>query len=284
MPVIAGLESSRRRSSKASISLLRSFDTWNHSASFVRLRHFETEPFRDANYSPTADATLLVPQPSNPAPLDLVLSALLFQMKQLSSELALRYGAQSAAITAVSDRFNRLERSRSDRSDRESANVQSSVPLLHKPATVVVESRVSRRDRVHTAPEDAILDPMRYCGRLPVPSASHSNESDWNRRETFCPFLLPFDRHAGFVANALPPPHAAFASLPPPPLTQPLPSNSSVPLPMPSLPFAHKSDPSLALPSVSLPCSISSMLPSTFQSYPNAVAGIAWDATDRETF
>ena len=38
-----------------------------------------------------------------------------------------------------------------------------------------------------------------------------------------------------------------------------------------------------SLSRLSLPCSIPSMLPSTFQSYPNAVAGIAWDATDRET-
>ena len=39
----------------------------------------------------------------------------------------------------------------------------------------------------------------------------------------------------------------------------------------------------LAPPSVSLPCSMLSMLPSTSKSYPNAVARIAWHATDRET-
>ena len=52
---------------------------------------------------------------------------------------------------------------------------------------------------------------------------------------------------------------------------------------MQSLPFAHESYPSLAPPSVSLPCSMPSMLPSTSQSYQNAVAIIAWDATVRET-
>ena len=52
---------------------------------------------------------------------------------------------------------------------------------------------------------------------------------------------------------------------------------------MASFPFAHELYPSLAPPSVSLPCSMPSMLPSTSQSYPNAVAGIAWVATDRET-
>ena len=121
------------------------------SASFVRLCHLDSEPHRDANLFPTANATL-VPQPSNPAPLDSVLSALLFQMKQLSSKLASQDTAQSAAITAVSDRLSRLERLRSDRSDRESANLQS-VPLPHQPATVVVESRESRRDRAITPPK-----------------------------------------------------------------------------------------------------------------------------------
>ena len=58
------------------------------SASYVRCHHRDSDPLRHTNPCPTADATLLVPQPSNPAPLDSVLSALLFQMKQLSSELA----------------------------------------------------------------------------------------------------------------------------------------------------------------------------------------------------
>ena len=116
-----------------------------------------------------------------------------------------------------------------------------------------------------------------------MPSASHSGESDWNRRDASRPFFLSPDRHAGFVATALPPHHATFASLPPPPFSQPLPSHSSVPPPMPSLPFAHESYMSLAPPSVSLPCSMPSMLLSTSQSYPNAVAGIDLDATDRET-
>ena len=62
-----------------------------------------------------------------------------------------------------------------------------------------------------------------------MPSASHPRESDWNRRDASCPFLLPSDRHAAFVATALPPPHAVFSSLPPPPLSQPIPSHSSVP-------------------------------------------------------
>ena len=98
------------------------------SASYVRLHHRDSDPLRRADSFHTADGTLLVPQLLNPAPLDSVLSALLIQMKQLSSELASRDAAQSAAITAVSDRLNRLERSRSDRSDRESANLQS-VPM-----------------------------------------------------------------------------------------------------------------------------------------------------------
>ena len=84
------------------------------SASYVRHHHYDSDPLRHINPSPIADATLLVPQPSNPAPLGSVLSALLFQMKQLSSELATRDAAQTAAITAVSDRLNRLEHSRSD--------------------------------------------------------------------------------------------------------------------------------------------------------------------------
>ena len=223
------------------------------------------------------------PSPRIPPLSTSVLSALLFHMKQLSSELASRDAAQSAAITAVSDRLNRLEHSRSDRSNRESANLQS-VPLPPpQPATVVVESHESRRDRAHTHPENAVLDPMRYCGLLPVPSANHSRDSDWYSRDASRPFVLPPYRHAGFVATALPQPHAGFASLPPPPIPQPLPSHSLVPQPMPSLPFAHESYPSLAPLSVSLPCSMPSMLPYTSQSYPNAVAGIAWDATDRAT-
>ena len=116
-----------------------------------------------------------------------------------------------------------------------------------------------------------------------MPSASRSRESDWNSRNASRLFCLPPDRHAGFVATALPPPHAVFANLLTPPFPQPRPSHSSVPLPMPSLPFAHESYPSPAPPSVSLPCSMPSMLPSTSQSFPNAVALIAWDATDRET-
>ena len=51
------------------------------SASYVRLHHRDSDPLRRTNSSPTADATLLFPQPSNPAPLDSALSALLFQMK-----------------------------------------------------------------------------------------------------------------------------------------------------------------------------------------------------------
>ena len=150
-------------------------------------------------------------------------------MKQLSSELASWDAAQSAAFTVASDSLNRLERSRSDRIDREPANMQS-VPLFPlQPATVVVESRESRWDRVHTPPKDAVVDPIRYCGLLPVPSASRSRGSDWDRLYASCLFFLPPDRHAGFVATALPPPHAAFASLPPPPFSQPLPSHSSVP-------------------------------------------------------
>ena len=123
---------------------------------------------------------------------------------------------------------------------------------------------------------------MRYCGLLPVPSVSRSRESDWDRRDASRPFVLPPDRHASFVASALPPPHAAFASLPPP-FPQPLPSHSSVPPPIPSLPFAHESYTSLAPPSVSLPCSMPLMLLSTSQSYSNAVARIAWNATDQKT-
>ena len=201
-------------------------------------------------------------------------------MKQLSSELASRDAAQFAAITAVSDRLNRLEHSRSDRSDHESANLQS-VPMTPSPPQS--SSNLTSRDRVHTPLENAVLVPMRYCGLLPVPSASHSRESDWNRRDASRPFFLPPDRHAGFVATALPPPHAGFPSLPPPPIPQTLPSHSLVPSPMPSLPFAHESYPSLDPPSVSLPCSMPSMLPYTSQSYPISVTGISWDATDRET-
>ena len=79
------------------------------SASYIRLHHRDSDSAHHANSSPIADATLLVPQPSNPAPLDSVLSAFLSQRKQLSSELASRDAAQSAAITALSDRLNRLE-------------------------------------------------------------------------------------------------------------------------------------------------------------------------------
>ena len=71
-----------------------------YSASYVRLHRRDSDPPRHANSSPTAHASLLVPQPSNPAPPDLRLSALLLQMKQLSSVLA----AQNA---------NRLNESRS---------------------------------------------------------------------------------------------------------------------------------------------------------------------------
>ena len=128
------------------------------SASYVRL-HRDSDPLRHTNLSPTADATLLVPYPSNPAPLDSVLSALLFQMKQLSSVLASRDAAQSVAITAVSNCLNRLESSRSDRSDREFANLQS-VPLPFPPVRHSRRriSRVETRSRPH-AP--------RRCGPRP---------------------------------------------------------------------------------------------------------------------
>ena len=52
-------------------------EEWD-SASYVRLHHRDSDPFWHTNPSPAADATLLVPQPSNPAPLDSVLLALLF--------------------------------------------------------------------------------------------------------------------------------------------------------------------------------------------------------------
>ena len=48
------------------------------SASYVRLHHRDSDTLRHTNPSPTADATLLILQPSNLAPLDSVLSALLF--------------------------------------------------------------------------------------------------------------------------------------------------------------------------------------------------------------
>ena len=38
------------------------------SALYVRLHHRDSDPPRHANSSPTADATLLVPKPSNPPP------------------------------------------------------------------------------------------------------------------------------------------------------------------------------------------------------------------------
>ena len=69
-------------------------------------------------------------------------------------------------MTAVSEGVNRLKHWRSNRSDRDSAKLQS-VPLSPHPATVVVESRESRRDRAHTPPEDAVQDQMRYYGLLP---------------------------------------------------------------------------------------------------------------------
>ena len=84
------------------------------TASYFGLHHRDSDPLRHSNPSPAADATLQVSQPSNPAPLDSVLSALLFQIKQLSSGLATREAAQSATITAVSDRLNCFEHSRSD--------------------------------------------------------------------------------------------------------------------------------------------------------------------------
>ena len=202
------------------------------STSYVRLHHRDSDPRRHTNSNLAGDAKLLAPYHSNLGHLDFVLSALLFQMKQLLSELASRDAGQSADITAVSDRLNRLKRSRSDRSDRESANLH--LPLPPQPVTVVVESHESRRDRAHTPPENAVLDPIRDYGLLPVPSASHLRESDLNRRDASRPFVLPPDRHAGFVANALPPPHAGFASLPPPHIPQPQASHSLVPAPMPS--------------------------------------------------
>ena len=131
------------------------------SASYVRLLHHrDSDPPRHANSSPIADATLLVPQPSNFALPDLVLSALLLQMKQLSSvlaaqdanrltksrSLAAQFAAQSAGMTAVSDLLNRLEHSRSDRSDRESANLQS-VPLL-PPSPPQSSSNLASRDEI----------------------------------------------------------------------------------------------------------------------------------------
>ena len=128
-----GADRSARAKSSSSVESYRPDATVMYrkesdSAAYVRHNYRDSVPVRCINSAPSDDATLLVPQPSNPAPLYSALSALVYQMKQLSSELSSRDAVQSAAITAVSDCLNRLERSRSDRSDRESANLQS-VPL-----------------------------------------------------------------------------------------------------------------------------------------------------------
>ena len=96
--------------------------------SYVRLHHRDSDPSRHVNSFPVPDATLLVPSPQTRrrTPLtDSVLSALLHQMKQLSSVLA----TQSATMTAVFYSLDRFKRLQSDRSDREFADLQSLVPL-----------------------------------------------------------------------------------------------------------------------------------------------------------
>ena len=112
-------------------------------------------------------------------------------------------------------------------------------------------STVASRDEIApTPPGDAVLDTMKYCRLLPLPFANRSRESNWDCRAASRPFFLPPDNDTGFAATVLLLPHAAFASLPPPPFPHPLLSQSSVPPPMPSLPFAHESYPSLAPPPV----------------------------------
>ena len=205
------------------------------------------------NASPAADATLLIPQTSNPqsdaAISNSMLAALLRKINQLTAVLATQEAnraAVSRALAAVSDRLRCLERSRVDRGDRKAMELQSSASAAPQLSTVVVDNRESRQNRSHPPPENAVLDPMRYCGILPMPSANRSRKSDWDRRDASRPFVLPLDRHAGSAAIAVPLTHAAFPSLSPPPVPQPLLFHSSVPSPMPSLPFADESYPSLA--------------------------------------
>ena len=123
---------------------------------------------------------------------------------------------------------------------------------------------------------------MQFSGMLPEPS-DQSRDRNRGRTVTSRPFLLPFDCHDGPVATVLPPPHAAFASLPPPLIPQPLPSAISMPIPLPLIAYAPKSYPSLAPPSVSLPYPMPSVSMFAPQSFPNAAAEIAWDAVDRDT-
>ena len=212
------------------------------SASYVCFNHHESDPPRHANASAAPDATLHVFQPSNtpsnPVPPDSVLSALLHQIYQLTAVLASQKAnraADSRSLASISNRFCHRERSRVDRGNRGTTEPQSLAPAAPQLSTVVVDNRESRRNRSLTPPEDAVLDLMKYCGLLPMPSANCSRKSDWDRRDASRPFLLPLDRHAGFAATVLPPP-------------QLLPSHSSVPPSMTMLPFVHESYLSLAPP------------------------------------
>ena len=175
-------------------------------------------------------------------------------MNQLTAVLATQKAnraADSRFLAAISDRLGRFERSRVDRGDRDATEPQSSAPAAFQPFTVVAKTL---RQRSQTPPKDAVLDPMQFFGMLPKPS-DQSRDPNRGHIVTSRPLVQPNDRHDGAVSTVLPPPHAAFASLPPPRIPQPLPSAPS-------------------MPSVSV---------FALQSVPNAAAKIAWDAADSDT-
>ena len=254
------------------------------SASYVRLDHCDSEPPRHANAASAADATLLIQQTSNAksddASSNLMLAALLRQMNQLMAVLATQEAnraADSRALAAFSDHLGRLERSRVDRGDSEGTEPQLSASAAPQLSSRRRQSRVETKSLSH-APRRCSPRPDEIL-RTTANSVRESLESRTGTAVMHLVRFLPPDRHAGSAATVLPQTHAAFTSLPPPPLTQPLPSIRQ---------WLHRCRRCRSLtnpirhsptPSVSLPCS---MLPPS-QSYPNAVAGIVWDATDRET-
>ena len=171
-----------------------------------------------------------------------------------SRSLAAQFAAQSAAMTGVSDRFNRLKHARSDRSNCESANLQS-VPLPPVPSARHSRRRISRvetRTRPHAPPKmrsSTQLDTADYCRcRLQIVRES--------RTKIVVMHLVRFFLHLN--CHALSRRFRRCRS--------------------PTNPIRHSFP-----PFVSLLCSMPPMQPSTSQSSPNAFAGIALDATDRET-
>ena len=134
------------------------------SASNVRLYHRYSDPLRRTNSCPTVDATLLVPQPSNTAPLDSALSALVLNKPTfVKASLAKRRSIRRDYCRLQPPQLSRALAILSKYSQFRKPAVGASAPQL---AIVVVEPRESKPDRAHTPLKNAVLDQINYSGLL----------------------------------------------------------------------------------------------------------------------